>query len=138
MDRSVYGPFKAAFDRAVDGWMRSIFNIPTLVNEAHLSATTPRNVLSGFKNTGIYPYNRDLFGDTDFAATLVTDRPITVTQPGHKEDQPDSTDSTSSLMTLTASSLTGAPSSSILKLSLMLTMQLQMRSRTARTVHPPL
>ena len=65
LDRSVFGPFKTAFNRAMDGWLRSnpgrrvtIYEIPHLVNEAHMAAMTPANAISGFRNTGIYPYNR--------------------------------------------------------------------------------
>ena len=46
------------------------------MNEAQLGTITPRNVLSGFKNTGIYPFNRNLFAAVDFAPSLVTDRPL--------------------------------------------------------------
>ncbi len=33
------------------------------------------NVQNGFSSTGIWPYNRDKFKDSDFAPSLVTDRP---------------------------------------------------------------
>ena len=68
----------------------TIYEIPELVNEAHMSAIIPKNVMSGFKNTGIHPYNRNLFTDIDFASALITDRPLaeeprdgTIQQPDH-------------------------------------------------------
>ena len=83
LDRSVYGPFKNTYNQAMDAWLRSnpgksisIYEIPGLVNEAQLGSITPRNVLSGFKNTGICPFNRNLFTDVDFAPSLVTDHPL--------------------------------------------------------------
>ena len=46
--------------------------------------------MSGFKNTGIHRYNRNLFTDIDFASALVTDHPLaeeprdgTIQQPDH-------------------------------------------------------
>ena len=81
LDRAVYGPFKKAYNVAMDGWIRShpgrtvtIYDIPTLVAEAQLQAMSPRNIKAGFAATGIYPYNRDIFTDADFAAAEVTDR----------------------------------------------------------------
>ena len=85
LDRSVYGPFKKAYNRAMDAWMRSnpgktvtIYEIPSIVNDAHMVAMTPANVLAGFRSTGIFPYNRDLFTEIDFAAAVVTDREMDV------------------------------------------------------------
>ena len=87
LDRSVYGPFKGAYNRAMDGWLRSnpgktvtIYDIPLLVNEAQMSAVIPRNILSGFQSTGICPFNRELFSDIDFAPALTTDRDIEINQ----------------------------------------------------------
>ena len=81
LDRSVYGPFKKAYNRAMDAWMRSnpgktitIYEIPAIVNDAHMSAMIPRNILSGFRSTGISPFNRDLFAELDFAPAATTDR----------------------------------------------------------------
>ena len=83
LDRTCYGPFKVAYSRSLDGWMRSnagktvtIYDIPELVNEAQLSAIVPRNVISCFRNTGIYPYNMDIFNETDYAPSAITDREL--------------------------------------------------------------
>ena len=37
---------------------------------------TPRNIRSGFEVTGIRPFNRDIFTESDFVAASVTDRPF--------------------------------------------------------------
>ena len=88
LDRAVYGPFKAAYNRAMDGWLRSnpgrvvtIYDIPALVKEAHMASMLPRNITSGFQNTGIYPYNRDIFSDADYAPAATTDRDMVPEQP---------------------------------------------------------
>lgn len=81
LDRSVYGPFKTAYNRAMDGWLRSnpgktvtIYDIPGLVKQAQMIAITPLNIVAGFKACGIQPFNRDIFTETDFAPSLPTDR----------------------------------------------------------------
>ena len=81
LDTAIYGPYKRAYARAMDAWMRSnpgktvsIYDIPSLVNEVHVCACVPRNILSGFRSAGIYPFNRDIFTDADYAPANVTDR----------------------------------------------------------------
>ncbi|GAA6089293.1 uncharacterized protein LOC117534359 [Tachysurus ichikawai] len=53
----------------------SIYDIPGIVRLALPLAGTPGNVQNGFSSTGIWPYNRDKFKDSDLAPSLVTDRP---------------------------------------------------------------
>ncbi|KAI4800772.1 hypothetical protein KUCAC02_007070 [Chaenocephalus aceratus] len=88
LDVAVYGPFKTLYNRALDGWMRSnpgrtvsICQIAGLVNEAFLSAVTPRNITSGFKSTGMFPYNRDISPEEAFAPSMLSDRPNPELQP---------------------------------------------------------
>ena len=65
---AVYGPFKPAYNIAMAAWVCShtgetisIYDIPSIVNEAHVLAMIPRNILSGFQGTAIF-----LFTDLDF------------------------------------------------------------------------
>ncbi|XP_029900330.1 uncharacterized protein LOC115354206 [Myripristis murdjan] len=69
-------------DRHFDLWMRShpginttIYDLPGIVAMAWPQAVTPVNVTSGFRCTGIWPFNPDVFDDDDFAPASVTDRP---------------------------------------------------------------
>ena len=80
LDVSVYGPFKTYYNKAMDSWMRthpgqtaSIYAIPEIVHETFLSVMTPRNIVSGFRSTDIFPFNRDIFPQE--APSMVTDRP---------------------------------------------------------------
>lgn len=54
----------------------SIYDIPGIVAIAYTLATTPTNIQSCFRVTGIYPFNRDVFKDYEFAPSFVTDRPL--------------------------------------------------------------
>lgn len=72
----------------MDGFVRShlskgfnIYNIPIIANTAHQQAMTIANIVSGFRSTGIYPFNRDIFADSDFSAAAVPERinPLEIT-----------------------------------------------------------
>ncbi len=83
LDRSVYGPLKRHINSACDAWMRnnpgktmSIYDIPGIVAIAYPPAEMPLNIQAGFRVAGVQPYNRDVFLDTEFAPSYVTDRPI--------------------------------------------------------------
>lgn len=84
LDRSVFGPFKNSYiPSAMDNWMKShpghtmtIYDIPGIVAEAFPKATTPTNIMAGFRVTGIWPFNRDIFTDDEFAPSSVTDRDL--------------------------------------------------------------
>ncbi|XP_023312650.1 uncharacterized protein LOC111692771 [Anoplophora glabripennis] len=83
LDRAVYGPFKKAVNSACDSWMRNnpgktmtIYDIPSITRTALPLALTPTNIQAEFRCTGIFPFNRDIFSELDFAPSFVTDRPI--------------------------------------------------------------
>lgn len=82
LDRSVYGPLKSYLNNCMDAWMKNnpgqvmtIYDLPGLVAEALPKATSPANILSGFRVTGIFPFNRDIFEEHEFAPSLPTDKP---------------------------------------------------------------
>lgn len=81
LDRTIYGPLKTNYNRALDGFCRSnigqpatIYNIPGIVKTAYDNAMTHGNITSGFSSCGIYPYNRDIFQDSDSAPATVSER----------------------------------------------------------------
>lgn len=96
LDRSIFGPFKKFVNSQMDGWMKShpgvtmsIYNIPSVVKEALPLAVTPKNIVSGFRVTGIFPFNRNIFTDEDFLPSSITDRPnpietIEIQNPGEE------------------------------------------------------
>ena len=46
------------------------------MNEAFVAAVIPRNILSGFRSTGVCPFNPDISPKDVFEPSAVTDRPI--------------------------------------------------------------
>ena len=83
LDRSVFGLLKKYVSGSQDNWMRNhpgipmtIYDIPSILKEAWLSAVTPKNVTRGFEVSGIYPVNPNVFDELDFAPSYVTDRPF--------------------------------------------------------------
>lgn len=85
LDKSVYGPFKTYINQAGDNWMRqpenagkamSIHTIPQLVSYAFPKAMTPENITAGFRATGIYPFDRNIFPPHKFISCYSSDRPL--------------------------------------------------------------
>lgn len=98
LDRSVFGPLKGKVNALCDTWMRAhpglpmtIYDIPGIVRVALPGAGTPANVSAGFSTTGIWPFDREKFSDSDFAPSLVTDQPappVPVGQSGSSSAAP--------------------------------------------------
>lgn len=93
LDRSVYGPFKKYINSASDSWITNnpgrtmtIYDIPQIVREALPLATTPKNIIAGFKVSGISPFNRDIFEDDEFLPAYATDRPVPATMEENREE----------------------------------------------------
>ena len=50
-------------DELNPGKTLTIYNIPSLVAKAYLTSFTLLNIQFGFKSTGIFPFDRDVFTD---------------------------------------------------------------------------
>lgn len=82
LDLCCFGPFKMHYNRAVDEWMlnnpgipMNIYNIADVVGKAFPLAFTPSNIIKSFERSGIHPFNSNVFDDSDFLSSYVTDRP---------------------------------------------------------------
>ncbi|XP_059060761.1 uncharacterized protein LOC131853752 [Achroia grisella] len=82
LDVGVYGPLKNYISKAQTSWMSSnpgktmsIYDLPAIVKEALPLALNPMNIINAFKKSGIWPCNEDVFQESDFAPSFVTDRP---------------------------------------------------------------
>ncbi|XP_030758031.1 uncharacterized protein LOC115883762 [Sitophilus oryzae] len=75
LDVSVFAPFKTYLAKEMDHWLtnhpgcRSTeYDMAPMIKNALCKAFTPINIIKGFEKTGIYPYNPDVFQESDFEA----------------------------------------------------------------------
>ena len=94
LDVTFYGPFKTYYSQACDNWTtnhpgRAVTEgqIPGLVRTAYEKAATQHIARKGFLETGIYPYNPDVFSESDFAPSLTSDRPPAAATPNLVDPQ---------------------------------------------------
>ena len=81
LDVSVLGPLKVFHGNAVDEWLRShpgkmvsIYDISKIVTTALNLGFSRHNVVAEFAATGIYPLNKNMFGNSNFMPSAVTER----------------------------------------------------------------
>lgn len=81
LDVAVFSSFKAFYNTALQTWLLehpgipvTIFDIAGCVSYAFEKSMTPSNIKSGFRKAGIYPFDKYIFTDDDFALSSVTDR----------------------------------------------------------------
>ncbi|XP_055922503.1 uncharacterized protein LOC129953377 [Eupeodes corollae] len=82
LDVGLFKPFKCIYNACMDSWMMrhpgqpvTIYDVGALVGEAYQKSMTPTSITNAFKKTGIYPFDRNVFGEVDFLPSSVTDRP---------------------------------------------------------------
>lgn len=78
LDVSVYGPLKAHYKQAINDWNLSnpgkritIYDLPECFTKAYYRALSVENIMAGFKKTGIWPVDTQIFSDDDFLAASV-------------------------------------------------------------------
>ena len=123
LDRSVYGPFKKYYNNACASYMAShpgkpvtIYEVAALVGQAFPLAFTAENISSGFRVSGIYPFNRDVFGSHEFLSSYVTDRENptiqSTVQSASTDESPLPVQSAPSMSAQSVPSIQSTPSSS--------------------------
>lgn len=74
LDVSVFKPFQLYYDEAVTKWHRTNppplrqCHVSSILSEAYVRVATMSNAMNGFKATGVWPVDRQVFKDTDFVA----------------------------------------------------------------------
>ena len=78
----MYEPLKKYTNTATDAWVvnysgqtMAICDIPGIVKASWPLTATLNITISGFSSTGILSFNRDIFSDSNFASSCVTERP---------------------------------------------------------------
>ena len=65
IERSCFGPLKTCWSHTTHQFMAgkvvTRFSFSPLFSTAWMTAMTSSNIIAGFKATGIYPFNRDVF-----------------------------------------------------------------------------
>lgn len=76
LDVSMFKPLQTYYDENVTRWLRSNpgrkvtqFEVTELLAEAYGRAATLANAANGFRSTGVWPVNRNVFSDADFQAS---------------------------------------------------------------------
>lgn len=96
LDVCLYGPFKSYLKTAFNDWHLSnpgkrvtIYDIGDLTGRAFQKAFTIDNICSGFRKCGIVPFNKTIFSNDDFAASLVNinEKSLSSNEP-EKKNQP--------------------------------------------------
>lgn len=64
----------------MDSWIKSnpgkrfsIYDLPSVTNNALINAATPKNIINGFTVSGLWPFNRNAFTVDEYAPSVVTD-----------------------------------------------------------------
>jgi len=77
-----YGPLKTYFNQETTKWLKNHpgravtqFQVSGLINVAYGKAATAGIAINGFRQTGIVPFNPDIFPDHLYAPADVTDQP---------------------------------------------------------------
>ena len=78
LDVGVFGPLKSKLKTSFNDWHVSypgktlnIYNIPKLTKIPYLESFNARNITRAFEKTGIWPFNKLIFNDEDFAPVQV-------------------------------------------------------------------
>ena len=68
--------------RGIDAWLKTnpgktltIYDLLCIIKNALQTTFTPANITSGFAATGIFPFDTNVFQESDFSPSYVTVRP---------------------------------------------------------------
>jgi hypothetical protein len=89
LDVSFMKPLNTFYAQEVERWLLNhpgrvvtVNQLPELFGAAYLRSASALTAVNGFMKTGIWPINRNVFSEADFAAALPTDMPV----PHHPDE----------------------------------------------------
>ena len=89
LDRTYFNALKSSYNAAADSWMVrnpgmriTFFHMAQIFGIAFAKCSTQDKVVSGFRVCGLWPYNPEVFLDTDFADADVTEEPQPIAVAG--------------------------------------------------------
>ena len=87
LDRTVFGPLKKIWGPEQQTWMRNnpgktmtIFDLPGILRKTWPQSAVSGKIIKGFEVTGIYPFNRNIFTDVEYAPSFVSDSRLVTDQ----------------------------------------------------------
>ena len=94
LDVSIYASFKTCMRTLINNYNLmhphthiTEHRLPELASQAWIKACTPSNVLGGFRATGIWPINTNVFPDEAFLGAEVTERPAPPAEDTEEDDE---------------------------------------------------
>lgn len=79
LDVGVFGPVKRSYFTQLDAWQMNHIGVPfeiqhvaEVAGEALINGLNGKTISAGFKNTGIYQFNPEIFGEDDFVASTLS------------------------------------------------------------------
>ena len=82
LDKTVYGPLKTNYNEECDRWMLqnprqriTMYQQGALFGTAFVKTASMHKAVNGFRSTGLWPLNPEVFSDEDFMPSHVTDEP---------------------------------------------------------------
>lgn len=104
LDVAIFKPLEVYYNQAVEKWMRehpglavTQYQVAKLLGEPYGKAATTGFAINGFSKCGIWPVNRDVFSDVDFAGSdALLEENLVPTQPPELSDHSEQTQNDSS------------------------------------------
>lgn len=79
LDVTVFGPLKTMYAKEHDDWKKSnigvvfdLHHVPLIAGKCLDVTVTPKNIKSGFRSTGVYPFDANAFTEVDFVAAEIS------------------------------------------------------------------